>query len=163
MNTAITTINPATGSEIATYPGHDAEHIEAALTATHAAAAKWAATPLQDRLALLAKLAESLRAHSTEYADLITREMGKPLTESSGEIEKSAVTAEFYVDNAPEILADGPVDIDGARAWIGVRAKRCGLRRHALELSVLAGHALRDPDPRHRERGAAQALPQRHR
>lgn len=119
MSTTITTINPATGAEIATYPGHDAEHIEEALAATHAAAATWAATPLDDRLALLTKLAESLRAHSAEYADLITREMGKPLTEAAGEIEKSAVTAEFYVGNAPQILADEPVDIDGARAWIG--------------------------------------------
>ncbi|WP_353174697.1 NAD-dependent succinate-semialdehyde dehydrogenase, partial [Paracandidimonas soli] len=40
---------------------------------------------------------------------LITREMGKPITEAEAEIEKSAVTCEFYAKTAPVFLADTPV------------------------------------------------------
>ncbi|HEY0693259.1 MAG TPA: aldehyde dehydrogenase family protein, partial [Kribbella sp.] len=44
--------------------------------------------------------------------------MGKPIAEAEGEIEKSAVTAEYYAAQAREILADEQVAIDGVRAWV---------------------------------------------
>ncbi|RNG22210.1 aldehyde dehydrogenase family protein [Streptomyces botrytidirepellens] len=119
MSTTITTVNPATGTEIASYAAHDADQVEAAVAATHSAATSWAATPLDHRLSRLTTLAETLRERADEYAALITQEMGKPLTEAVGEIEKSAVTAEYYASEAERILADEPVEVDGARAWIG--------------------------------------------
>ena len=74
--------------------------IESAIAATHAARPVWAATPLAKRLELLRALAETLRAGRDEYAALMTAEMGKPITEAAGEVEKSAVTADYYVANA---------------------------------------------------------------
>jgi len=115
----VTTVNPATGEQITTYTAHEDAQIEIALAATHAAASIWAATSLDKRLQQLTALAATLRAGKDEYAALITREMGKPLTEAALEIEKSAVTAEYYVAHAAEFLADEPVAIEGARSWIG--------------------------------------------
>jgi acyl-CoA reductase-like NAD-dependent aldehyde dehydrogenase len=66
---------------------------------------------LAKRLELLRALAETLRAGRDEYAALMTRAMGKPITESLGEVEKSAVTAEYYLAHAAGILADEHVDI----------------------------------------------------
>jgi len=115
----ITTVDPRTGEVIAEYPTFDGAQVESAIATAHAAATSWAATPLPKRLELLRALAETLRAGRDEYAALMTREMGKPITEAAGEVEKSAVTADYYVANATRILADEHVEIDGVRAWVG--------------------------------------------
>ena len=51
-------------------------------------------------------------------AALITTEMGKPLAEAAAELEKSAVTADYYADQAEAILGDEAVPIDGVDVWI---------------------------------------------
>ena len=108
----ISTVNPTTGGVLAEYPTFDDAQVESAIDTAHAAAAAWAATPLTTRLERLRALAQALRAGRDTYAALMTREMGKPIAESAGEIEKSAVTADYYVANAARILADEPVEID---------------------------------------------------
>jgi succinate-semialdehyde dehydrogenase/glutarate-semialdehyde dehydrogenase len=44
--------------------------------------------------------------------------MGKVKAEAAGELEKSAVTATYYADNAARILADEKASIDGVDAWV---------------------------------------------
>jgi acyl-CoA reductase-like NAD-dependent aldehyde dehydrogenase len=115
----IVTVDPATGDEIARYATFDDAEIEAALSAGHDAAMRWAATPLAQRLRLLAALADALRAGRHEFAALITKEMGKPIAESLAEIDKCAATADHYVRHAEAVLAPEPVEVDGSRAWVG--------------------------------------------
>ena len=55
------------------------------------------------------RLAGELRRQKDTFAALITAEMGKPLAEAAGELEKSAVTAEYYADQAEAILGDEQV------------------------------------------------------
>ena len=117
--TTITTVDPRTGAVLAEYLAFDDAAVESAIAAAYAAQQAWGATPLSKRLELLRALAETLRAGREEYAALMTAEMGKPITEALGEVEKSAVTADYYVAHAPGILADEPVPIDGVRAWVG--------------------------------------------
>jgi succinate-semialdehyde dehydrogenase/glutarate-semialdehyde dehydrogenase len=62
--------------------------------------------------------------------------MGKPITESLGEVEKSAVTADHYVAHAGRILADEHVDIDGAQAWTGTN-------RAGAAVGAAAGRAVK--------------------
>jgi acyl-CoA reductase-like NAD-dependent aldehyde dehydrogenase len=126
-SSSIATVDPASGAVLAEYEAFDDARIESALASAHAAAGSWAVTPLAERLELLAALAVTLRAGRDEYAALMTAEMGKPLAEAAGEIEKSAVTADYYVANAARLLADEHVDIDnadidnvaGVQAWVG--------------------------------------------
>ena len=115
----ITTVDPRTGEVLAVYPAFDDQQVETAIANAYAAAASWAATPLAKRLERLRALAETLRAGRDEYAALITAEMGKPITEAAGEVEKSAVTADYYLAHAAAILADEHVSIDGVKAWVG--------------------------------------------
>ena len=115
---SITTINPATGSRMATYDSHTDDQILDLLTDGHQATLAWGTTPLETRVDVVTRLAQTLRETREELAALITAEMGKPLAEAAAEIEKSAVTAEYYAANAKAILADTPVDVDGADAWI---------------------------------------------
>ncbi|QLH26380.1 aldehyde dehydrogenase family protein [Streptomyces sp. Rer75] len=118
MSDTITTVNPATGEAIATYEGWDAERIEAAVARAHAAHHAWALVPVAERAARAGRLARTLRARKDHLASLAVTEMGKPTGEAEGEVEKSAVTAEYYARQGPGILADERVEVDGAQAWV---------------------------------------------
>jgi len=118
MTQTITTYNPSTGAVLQTYDGWTAEQIEAAVGAGHAAAKAWGQRPLTDRVAALRRLADELRRQTKPFAELMTAEMGKVLAEAAGEMEKSAVTALYYADNATRILADERASIDGVDAWV---------------------------------------------
>lgn len=108
----VTTSNPTDGTVLATYPAMSAAEVEAAVAHGHEVALAWAQVPVSDRAAGLARLAVHLRADAERYAALVTSEMGKPLAEARGEVEKSATTADYYAAQAPGILAARTVEID---------------------------------------------------
>ncbi|WP_193432166.1 aldehyde dehydrogenase family protein [Kribbella sp. ALI-6-A] len=105
----IRSVNPATGEQLAAFDPDSAQSIDERLTTATAAQARWRQTPVGERTELLRRLASTLRERSGELALLITQEMGKPLTEALAEIEKCAVTCEYYAANAIGFLADEPV------------------------------------------------------
>ena len=102
----IRSVNPATGETLASFEAHDAAAVDRRLTAAAAAQREWRERPVADRLPLLTSLARVLRRNAEHYATLMTREMGKPLAEARGEIEKCAMTCDFYAEQAPAFLAD---------------------------------------------------------
>lgn len=116
--TLITTLNPTTGAPLKTYEAWDAAQIEQAVAAGHTAALSWGQQPLAARVAAVRRLADELRRQKDTFARLIATEMGKPLAEAAGEMEKSAATAVYYADNAERLLGDERVAIDGVDAWI---------------------------------------------
>ncbi|HSU20804.1 MAG TPA: NAD-dependent succinate-semialdehyde dehydrogenase [Variovorax sp.] len=99
-------INPATGETVAAFDEPDAAAVEAALARAADAQRQWRRRPPAERARLLGRLAVVLRHHKEDWARLITLEMGKPLAEARGEIEKSAVTCDFYAAHGPAMLAD---------------------------------------------------------
>ena len=99
-------INPANGAVLATFDEADATAIESALARAAETQRAWRRQPPTERARLLARVAVVLRRHQDEWARLISLEMGKPLAEARGEIEKSAVTCDFYAAHAPAMLAD---------------------------------------------------------
>ncbi len=103
------TINPATGQVIGSYTLHSATDIDAALAGAAQAQADWSQVAIQDRVVLLTGMSGELRKGKPGFAELITQEMGKPITEALGEIEKSAVTCEFYAKAASKFLANEAV------------------------------------------------------
>ncbi len=105
----IHSVNPATGETLVSLPHHDPASVERTLAAAAAAQRVWREQPVQQRVGLLTALARVLRLHKSDYARLITLEMGKPLAEAIGEIEKCAVTCEYYALQAPAFLDDDVV------------------------------------------------------
>lgn len=105
----ITSFNPTTGKEIRRYALHGHEEVDATLSAAVRAQQAWREVPVTERVKLLTEIARVLRAGKSEYAALITEEMGKPIVEAEAEIEKCAVTCDFYAEAAPRFLADEPV------------------------------------------------------
>ena len=114
----IITINPTTGAQIAEHPWHTVAEVDAVLSAAAAAQESWAEVPVGERVALLRRMSDVLLANKDRYARLITEEMGKPLVESVGEIEKCALNCRFYADQAPTFLADEEIASNAARSGI---------------------------------------------
>ena len=86
--TSITTVNPATGEVLTTYPVSGDAGIDAAITASAAAQVDWAKLDLPTRGKVLTAAAAVLRRRVEELALLVTREMGKPLLESRAEVRE---------------------------------------------------------------------------
>lgn len=105
MNPLIS-INPATGQELARFDQHSPEQVEQRLASAIKAQTAWARTPLPQRMQVLRQVANELRAQKQALGLTITLEMGKPLSESVGEVEKCAWNFDHYAQAAPDFLQD---------------------------------------------------------
>ncbi|MBP1847638.1 succinate-semialdehyde dehydrogenase/glutarate-semialdehyde dehydrogenase [Rhizobium petrolearium] len=116
--TTITSINPATNAPIKTFDLQDDAAVDEALTAAAAAQRAWREVPVGERVALLTRMATALRAGKARYAEMIVREMGKPLAEAEAEIEKCAYNCDFYAEHAPRYLADEEVPSNASKSVV---------------------------------------------
>jgi succinate-semialdehyde dehydrogenase/glutarate-semialdehyde dehydrogenase len=102
----ILSVNPATDETLARFEPHDGVAIERRLAAASSSQRTWARTPLSDRLAVLRGIARQLRDEKSTLARTITLEMGKPLAEAVGEVEKCAWCFDHYAEAALAMLFD---------------------------------------------------------
>ena len=111
-------IDPATGRELATFPEADEAAIEAALASAWSVRHGWRDAGIAHRTSLLKAVAGVLRADKARYASILTQEMGKPIVEAEGEVEKCAWTANWIADNAARLLADEPIDSTATLSYV---------------------------------------------
>ncbi len=111
-------IDPATGRELATFPELDQAGIEVAIAKAWDTRHAWLDAGLEARTAMLRTVAGLLRAEKPRFAAMMTAEMGKPIAEAEGEVEKCAWTAGWIADNAARLLADEPIESTGAESYI---------------------------------------------
>ncbi len=114
----VTTVDPATGEPLATYPGADVADVLEVLGSVHAAQPGWAARPVEERAELVRAVGAQLRKQGGDLAGLMTAEMGKPIGEARAEVEKSATACDYYAERGPGFLADRPVDTGAQRSWV---------------------------------------------
>jgi acyl-CoA reductase-like NAD-dependent aldehyde dehydrogenase len=98
-------VNPANGEAFGSFDPHDDATIERALDRSTTAWLTLRAAGVDHRAALLVKLAETLEANVEPLAQLMTREMGKPIAEARGEVKKCAVTCRTTAELGPGWLA----------------------------------------------------------
>ncbi len=111
-------INPYNGKEIKTYQEHSDNEINSILEKSQAAFEKWRQVPVEERSNLLEKAANVLRKNVDKYAETITLEMGKPISEAKAEIDKCAWVCEYYAENAERFLADELIKTDASESFI---------------------------------------------
>jgi len=87
--------------------------VMAILDDVHKTFLEWKTLLVQQRASYLTKLARVLRNNKDPYAQLMTKEMGKPITEARAEIEKCAWTAEVYAKNGEQWLQEEVLESDG--------------------------------------------------
>lgn len=111
-------VNPATEDELATYPVMSLQEAEPILAKLQSGYEFWREYRIGKRAIVFEKLARSLRDQSETLAALMSREMGKPLKQARGEVEKCAWVCEYYAENASSFLAKTPVTVDYGRAFV---------------------------------------------
>lgn len=111
-------IYPYTQEVIAEYPVMSDNTVEHCLAKSEIAFAHWRKTPFSKRSELMLKLGDVLLKHRDEYAELITREMGKVLKEARAEVEKCATCCKYYAQHAEAFLKDVPQPSDAANSYV---------------------------------------------
>lgn len=79
---------------------------------------KWKETSFGHRSNLMMKAAQVLKAKREEYSELMTLEMGKPISQSKAEVEKCAWVCEYYADNAEKFLKDELIQTDASKSFV---------------------------------------------
>jgi acyl-CoA reductase-like NAD-dependent aldehyde dehydrogenase len=92
----ITILNPATEETIAELPGAGIAETDAAVAAAKTAFPDWRNVAPADRARLLRGLAAAVEEHAEELALLETRNVGKPISDSRGEVAMVAEVFHFY-------------------------------------------------------------------
>lgn len=103
-------INPFSQSIIAEYEVLTNAQLNQKLHVSERAFKNWKQTTFEQRAVMMKSLALILREKKEELGLLITNEMGKILSESISEVEKSANNCDFYAENAEKMLKDDYYD-----------------------------------------------------
>ena len=114
----VTSINPATGIQLLTYNSNTIAEAEQAATQAQIAFDNWRKTSFEERAALLKRIATLLRQERDTLATLATIEMGKPILQSRAEVDKCAMTLEFYAEQGATLLQDQTVTTDAKKSYV---------------------------------------------
>lgn len=116
---AYKTINPYTNEVEHEYSQATNDEIEKTLTAAHALYLKWRdGSELVERKRVITRLGELLRSKKHEMAEIMTRDMGKLIGESEGEVELCASFCDYYVQRADQFLAPTPIYTASGNAYV---------------------------------------------
>jgi len=118
MSEVLRSVNPFNNALLGEYPVSSPAEIQAALGKSRMAFDSWRNSSFSERSALLMKLADTLRDRMHDLAEMITMEMGKPITQSIGEIDKSAWCCEHYAENLEQYLQDEAVATEAKMSFI---------------------------------------------
>ncbi len=109
----ILTVNPANEEVIAEYQTMTSGEIDKILGSSHQDFLSWKELPLQERSALMRRLASLLRDQKERHAALISCEMGKPLAQAVAEVVKCSWVCDFYAEHAALFLKPEESALDG--------------------------------------------------
>lgn len=110
--------NPATEEKIASVASATSDDAKAALDAAVAVQEKWAATSPRERADILYRAYELVTDRAEEFAELMTREMGKPLSEARGEVTYGANYLRWFAEEATRLYGRYAQNPEGAQTMI---------------------------------------------
>lgn len=105
--------NPATGELIIELPADDAESVAAKARTARAAQPEWAAVPLAERKACIARFREGVVRDLEPLAVTMTRETGKPIRLSRNELNGLLPRIDFFLEQVEAATAPEPVHDEG--------------------------------------------------
>lgn len=110
--------NPVTGEVLASFPISTSGELDRSLENGAAAFRTWKHLTIEERSAAIRRLAELLRSQSDALSATITLEMGKPIQQARGEIDKCAWLCDFYADNAADFLQSESIAAGYPKSYI---------------------------------------------
>ena len=135
------TIDPATHKLIQKYRAFSGQETDRILELTLAAQRVWSGTTLAERVDRLRIIAATVRDRQTTLAERIVVEMGKPIREALGEVEKCAWAFEYYADAGPGFLRDMEIETGAKRSGYGRELGASGALAFANARTYFVGAA----------------------
>ncbi len=111
-------VNPKNKQLIKKFDELSDEQIAQKIALAQKAFESWKEVPFVERQKYMYRVAEILREKKAEYARIITDEVGKTLAASEAEVEKCALTCDYYAQNAEEFLSPEKVETDASNSYI---------------------------------------------
>ncbi|WP_062231284.1 NAD-dependent succinate-semialdehyde dehydrogenase [Fictibacillus sp. FJAT-27399] len=99
----IEVLNPANGELVGTVASAGKVETRAAIEAAHEAFGPWSRLTAYDRSAYLDRLYDLMIEQKEEIAEIMTKEMGKPLKESLGEVQYAASFIQWYSEEGKRV------------------------------------------------------------
>ncbi|MFP8487898.1 NAD-dependent succinate-semialdehyde dehydrogenase [Gracilimonas sp. Q87] len=112
------TINPATGQTLKEYEEMNMEDIDSIIQGANEEQREWKKKSFNVRAGYLKKIADILKQRKHELAELMAKEMGKPLAQGVSEAEKCAWVCEYYAENAEAFLDDDVIETDAKKSFV---------------------------------------------
>ncbi|MBS1207427.1 MAG: succinate dehydrogenase [Proteobacteria bacterium] len=114
-------VNPTTGETLRATPWASREAVDAALELAASGYRQWRRIAVAERAQKLRDLGAALRSRGEEMAQMISQEMGKPILQARGEVNKSAALCDWYADHGPAMLGSEATRVEENRATIEYR------------------------------------------
>jgi succinate-semialdehyde dehydrogenase/glutarate-semialdehyde dehydrogenase len=103
MSATFEVMNPATGTAVAAVRDNGVEDARQAAARAVSGFATWRKTTAYERAAILRAWATAILADEAAIARLMTEEMGKPITESRGEVKYAVSFIEWYAEEGKRV------------------------------------------------------------
>src|SRR3954453_12290438 len=121
-------VNPATGETVKDYPTIEDDALRAAIGRADEAHKSWSlSSSVAERAALVRRVGDLHVERREELAEIIVREMGKPIEQALGELDFVGVIYSYYADNAEELMADEPIKLLDGEGTAMVRRSSLGV------------------------------------
>lgn len=110
--------DPSSGKVIRELETVDADGVERILSTAQQAYQEWRHTSFGERAKVLRAVAQLMRDDIDNLAMLMTEEMGKPIKEAHGEVQKAAWCAEHYAEHAEAYLKTETLESDATLSYV---------------------------------------------
>ena len=114
----IKSINPFNGKGIKSYPIHAKRELKSIIKDADVAFQDWRKKSISERAKKMKRAGKILLKNKKVYAELMTLEMGKPITEAISEIEKCAKVCDYYADNAAKFLKNKTIKTEAQKSYV---------------------------------------------
>ncbi|MBU2946415.1 NAD-dependent succinate-semialdehyde dehydrogenase [Zobellia uliginosa] len=111
-------INPYNGEKLFEFKELNDSQLVEKIKVAHECHLNWKETSYAERSKMMVKAAEELKSNKRKYAEIITKEMGKPISQAIAEVEKCAWACEYYAENAEEQLKDEVIETDAETSYV---------------------------------------------
>ncbi|QSS97073.1 NAD-dependent succinate-semialdehyde dehydrogenase [Psychroflexus sp. ALD_RP9] len=111
-------INPYTQNEIYSFKPLTSTEVSHKIEAAQNAFKTWQKNSFKERASLILQLSKHLKNNASNLASIITKEIGKPISQSIAEIEKCAWVCRYYAENAEVQLQQKNITTDAQSSYV---------------------------------------------
>ena len=110
--------NPQNGRMLREYDETPAERVLEMIETAHRSFLEWRRASFAARGVVLKRVAELIKAERQPLAELMAREMGKPVRQGRAEAEKCAWVCEYYAEHAEGFLSPEAIASDATQSYV---------------------------------------------